>query len=476
MDKHDIYSMIIQIIYPIADCRHLYNDASGMLLNWYNAGNRPRNCFLRNTGTYYSGYFGYSNGGCYYNAHRAIKINGWLRFKNEQKEKRGIIININKRFLYLNGRYATAAYLIDFEISIIGLNLHLLSLIDELFKLTIRVSKSFESQGNQTKYKVYAKDFVPNEYITTLGNANRQLINHYISVTTKKDLLISKEPDIYRRVKCVAPYFFVFLNREEELFKTIGDLELGLKSKESATLLKSMEFGYQGYVLAYSNRVDIKNYSAFLEAIALKKTLDLVLDEINAGHLLPSPRSLDSDKLQGFLKNAIDHFRKEENYVSDSQLHDMIYADHIVADLKKTLKRIKEEINIRPNIFKHVETYLNDIDSMEKKHATVIHNNQGITIVDSSIGGDVHLKNISALKEEQDLKEVFRAISGFLMELKESEDKKTLELKTELEEMKIALNEGRRDKVSERYEKIKTYGDLALHFISAVGPIITPWI
>ncbi|MCD7941744.1 MAG: hypothetical protein LUH50_17800 [Bacteroides intestinalis] len=120
--------MKIIIQYSIADCRHVQNETNGILTYCYRTSHKPASCFLRNSGCY-NGTMR-STSGCYYNANRAIKINGWHRFVNEQAKK-GIFFQLDHRFLYLNRTYATAIYEICFDVSLLE-KTEILYILDEL--------------------------------------------------------------------------------------------------------------------------------------------------------------------------------------------------------------------------------------------------------------------------------------------------------------------------------------------------------
>lgn len=453
--------MKIIVQYSIADCRHVQN-TNGILTYWYRTSHKPPSCFLRNSGCYYASMRNTS--GCYYNANRAIKINGWHRFVDEQAKK-GIIIQLDHRLLYLNRTYATAIYEICFDVSLLE-NTDILYILDELSKLKVRISKSFETIGNE----YLKKDFKEREYLTTLVKAKRQLTNHYASITTKKAVLLDCGKDIYKKIKCFAPQFFILLGKSEYMHFQKKNIEVGLDGKEEIIILNRNDkkgINYEGYVFINTKWESsyINTYSNFSEAISIKTTLDEVLCQIDEGLIRPSQKSDEAERLQGFLKNCLSHFRKEEKFISDSRLKDIIYAN-MVLDRKfnfENLKtQIKEVINIRPNIFKLVESYLNHIEVMStKKGNTITINNYSTGAV--SVGNNNHIVTNVGLQNFDS------EASKLLKQLQENHDDRLEEIKADIDAMKVALQSKDEKKSQALFEKIKGYGGLVLDFAKTIA-------
>lgn len=455
--------MKIVIQYSIADCRHVQNETNGILTYWYRTSHKPPSCFLRNSGCYYGSMRNTS--GCYYNANRAVKINGWDRFVDEQAKK-GIIIQLDHRLLYLNRTYATAIYEICFDVSLLE-KTDILYILDELSRLKVRISKSFEKIGN----KYLKKDFKEREYLTTLVKAKRQLTNHYASITTKKATLLEYGGDIYKKIKCFTPQFFILLGKSEYMHFQKRDIEVGLNGKEEIVILNRNDkkgISYEGYIFINTKweTSDINTYSNFSEAISIKTTLDEVLCQIDEGLIRPSQKSYEAERLQSFLRNCLNHFKKEERLISDPQLKDIIYADPMVLDRNfnfENLKtQIKEVINIRPNILKLVESYLNDIEVMTKKQGnTITINNYSTGAV--SIGDNNHIVTNVGLQN------LDSEANKLLKQLQDNHDDRLEEIKADIDAMKDALQSKNEKKAQARFEKIKGYGGLVLDFARTIA-------
>lgn len=456
--------MKVIIQYSIADLRHVCaHETSGILNYWYRTSHKPPACFLRNSGSYCGSID--KKSGCYYNANRAIKINGWHRFVDEQTQK-GIIIQLDYRSLYLNRIYATAIYEVCFEISL-PKKVDFLYILDELSKLKVRISKSFKTIGNE----YLKKDFIEREYLTTLVKAKQQITNHYASITTKKVALKDCGKNIYKDIKCLHPILFVLLGKSEYIHFQKKNIEIGSDGKEEIIILNRDDkkgLNYEGYVFVNTKWEDsyINTYSNFREAVSIKATLDEVLYQIDEGHIRPSQKSDGAQHLQGFLKNCLSHFRKEESFISDQRLKDIIYANPVVLDRNfnfENLKtQIKEVINIRPNLFKIVESYLNDIETMTAKQGNnVTINNYSTGAV--SVGDNNHIiTNVG-------LQNLNNEVDKLLRQLHDNNDDRLEEIKADIDAMKIALQNKDGKKAQARYEKIKTYGGLILDFAKTIA-------
>lgn len=457
--------MKVIIQYSIADLRHVCaHETSGILNYWYRTSHKPPLCFLRNSGSYCGNINKAS--GCYYNANRAIKINQWCRFVDEQAKK-GIIIQLDYRLLYLNRIYATAIYEVCFDVSLPE-KVEFLYVLDELSKLKIRVSKSFETIGNE----YLKKDFTGREYLTTLVKAKQQITNHYASITTQKATLANCGKSIYKNIKCLHPKFFVLLSKSEYIHFQKKNLRIGLGGKEEIIVLNRDDnkkgLNYDGYVFVNTKWEDshINTYSNFSEAVSIKATLDEVLYQIDEGNIRPSQMSDEAQHLQGFLKNCLSHFRKEESFITDQRLRDIIYSNPILLERSfnfENLKtQIREVINIRPNLFKIVESYLNDIECMTAKdgNSIIINNNSTGTV---SVGDNNHIiTNVG-------LQNLNNEIDKLLRQLHDNSDDRLEEIKADIELMKAALQNKDGKKAQARFEKIKGYGGLVLDFAKTIA-------
>lgn len=454
--------MKVIIQYSIADCRHVLNTA-GVLTYWYRTSHKPPACFLRNSGCYCGSKHNIS--GCYYNANNAIKINQWHRFVDQQANK-GIAIQLDYRLIYLNRTYATAMYEICFDISLPE-KVDFLYILDELSKLKVRISKSFEGVGNE----YLKKDFKEQEYLTTLVKAKRQLTNHYASITTKKAALIDCGENIYKNIKCFAPQYFILLGQSEYIYFHKENIKIGSDGKEEIVILNRDDkkgLNYQGYIFVNTKWEGsyINTYSNFSEALSIKATLDEVLYQIEEGYICPCERSDDADLLQGFLRNCLHHFRKEESFISDSQLKAILYANPLVLDQNFNFENLKNQIrkviNIRPNLFKLVESYLNDIETMATK--------QGNTVtVNNYATGTVSVGDNNCIITINELQNINSEVDKLLKQLQDNNDNRLEEIKADIEAMKTALQNKDEKKAKAYYEKIKTYGGLILDFAKTIA-------
>ena len=462
--KVDSLDFIMRVIvqYSIADCRHVQN-TSGVLTNWYRIDQRLKQPFLRNSGRYDC-----RNGhvpGCYYNASRAIKINKWFSFVNEQAKK-DINIQLAYRQISLNSVYATAIYEICFDISL-SKQMDILYILDELSKLEIRIPKSFKMIGND----YLKKDFSDREYLTTLVKAKKQITNHYVSITTKKNTLLDCGADIYKNIKCFAPQFFVLIDKSEYIHFHKANSKVGSDGKEEIIILNRDDkkgINYQGYIFVNTDWIssDLNTYSCFNEALSIKLTLDEVLYQIIEGHICPSQKTDESDLLQRFLSNCINHFEKEVSFISEPKLKAMIYANPLVLNKDfnfENLKRqIKEVINIRPNYFKFVESYLKKNETMAEK--------QGNNITINNYSGTVSVGDNNNISIENNLRDFDSEVDKLLKRLQDDNDSRIDEVKADIEAMKVAFQNKDKKKAQERLEKIKTYGGLILDFAKIVAP------
>lgn len=455
--------MKVIIQYSIADLRHVCaHESSGILNYWYRTSHKPPSCFLRNSGSYCGNIE--KKSGCYYNANRAIKINGWNRFVDEHA-RQGVIIHLDHRYLYLNRVYATAIYEICFDISLPE-KIDFIYILDELSKLKVRISKSFENFGNE----YLKKDFRKREYLTTLVKAKQQITNHYASITTKKEALMECGKDVYKNIKCLHPIFFVLLGKNEYIHFHKKNIEIGLDGKEEIIILNRDDkkgLNYEGYVFVNTKWEDsyINTYSNFSEAISIKATLDEVLYQIDEGYICPPQKSNVAQHLQGFLKNCLSHFRKEESFISDQRLKDIIYANPVVLDrdfnFENLKTQIKEVINIRPNLFKMVESYLNDIETMATK--------EGNNIIINNYSGTVSVGDSNHIITNNGLQRFNNEVDKLLRELHENDDSRLEEIKADIDALKVALQNKDEKKAKMRYEKIKTYGGLLLDFAKTIA-------
>lgn len=454
--------MKVIVQYSIADLRHVCaHETSGILNYWYRTSHKPPLCFLRNSGSYCGSI--YKTSGCYYNANRAIKINGWYRFVDEQAQK-GIIIRLDSRLLYLNRIYATAIYEICFDISLPE-KADFFYILDELSKLKVRISKSFKEIGNE----YLEKDFTEREYLTTLMKAKQQITNHYASITTKKSALIRDKKSIYKSIKCSHPLLFILLGKSEYIHFQKENIKMASGGKEEIIVLNRDDtkgLNYEGYVFVNTNWEDsyINTYSNFSEAVSMKATLDEVLYQIDEGYIRPLQKSNGAQHLQGFLKNCLSHFSKEENFISDPRLKEIIYANPAVLDRNlnfENLKiQIKEVINIRPNLFKLVESYLNHIEE-------TMNTKQGNTItINNYASGTVSVGNITTNVGLQNLN---NEVDKLLKQLQDNKDARLELIKADIDAMKIALQNNDKKKVQTYYERIKTYGGLILDFAKTIA-------
>ena len=458
--------MKVIIQYSIADCRHVKNEASGVLTYWYRTSNKPSACFLRNSGCYCGKIRNTS--GCYYNANRAIKINGWRLFVDEQAQK-GIIIQLDHRLLYLNRTYATAIYEICFDISLPE-KVDFLYILDGLSKLKIRISKSFETFGNE----YLKKDFREREYLTTLVKAKRQITNHYASITTKKTSLSECGESIYKSIKCFAPQFFILLGKSEYIHFQKKNITIGANGREEIIKLNRNDkkgVNYEGFVFINTKWEDafINTSSNFSEAISIKATLDEVLCQIDEGYIRPTQRSDEAERLQGFLRNCLNYFRKEERYISDPRLKEIIYTNPMALNRNfnfENLKtQIKEVINIRPNLFKLVESYLNDIEAMATKQGNTITINNNST-------GTVSVGDNNFIVTNIGMQSLDNEVDKLIKQLRDNNDDRLEEIKADIDIMKAALQNKDEKKAQARYEKIKTYGGLILDFCKTIASFL----
>lgn len=460
--------MKVIIQYSIADLRHVCaHETSGILNYWYRTSHKPPLCFLRNSGSYCGSID--KKFGCYYNANRAVKINGWRRFVDEQAQK-GIAIELDHRLLYLNRVYATAIYEICFDISLPE-KIDFIYILDELSKLQVRISKSFEEVGND----YLKKDFINREYLTTLLRAKQQITNHYASITTKKEALMYCGKNIYKSIKCSHPTLYVLLGKSEFIHFKEENIEKDLEGKEEIIILNRNDkkgVYYDGYIFVNTKWEDshINTYSNFSEAVSIKSTLDEVLYQIDEGQIRPSQKSDVAQHLQGFLKNCLSHFRKEESFISDQRLRDLIYSNPVVLERNfnfENLKtQIKEVINIRPNLFKIVETYLNDIEAMSTKQGNniTINNNSTGTVL---VGDNNHSITNIGLQNFND------EVDKLLSQLHKDDDDRLDDIKADINALKSALQSKDEKKAQARYEKIKTYGGLVLDFAKTIATYIS---
>lgn len=456
--------MKVIIQYSIADLRHVCaHDTSGILNYWYRTSHKPPLCFLRNSGSY-CGRINKTSG-CYYNANRAIKINGWYRFVDKQARK-GIIIKLDYRLLYLNRIYATALYEVCFDISLPE-KVDFLYILDELSKLKVRISKSFEKIDND----YLKKDFTEREYLTTLIKAKQQITNHYASVTTQKSALMDCGKNIYKNIKCLHPKFFILLSESEYIYFQKKNLRIGLGGKEEIIVLNMNDkkgINYDGYVFVNMNwKVShINTYSSFSEAVSIKATLDEVLYQIDEGNIRPSQMSDEAQHLQGFLKNCLSHFRKEEGFISDQRLRDIIYTNPVLLERSFNFENLKTQIrevmNIRPNLLKIVESYLNDMENMTTK----VGNN--ITINNYSTG-TVSVGDNSHIVTNVGLQNLNNEVDKLLRQLHDNSDDRLEEIKAEIDDLKVALQNKDEKKAQARLEKIKGYGGLVLDFAKTIA-------
>lgn len=465
--------MKVIIQYSIADLRHVQNNKAGVLTNWYRANPRYSSCFLRNSGYYYGSVF--SNSGCYYHANKAIKINGWYRFVKEQAV-RGVHPSLDERTLYLNRQYATAIYEICFTV-FLPPKIDILYMLDQFFKLPVRVSKSFREQGNN----YLAKDFKEKEYLTLLGKAEKQITNHYISATTKKEVLEEQGNSIYKYVKCFSPRFLVLLGKDEYINFRSQEIKAVPRNKEHIILIDRNDkkgIKYQGHIFVNTNwEKTLKNtYSNFIEALSVKDTLDEVLHRISTADINPLPRSEEADALQGFLKNCIDHFKKEENFITDTRLREILYVNPKVLnrsfnfDYLKT--QVKEVINIRPNLFRIIDSYLNENKTMTVNIEQVnVNHTKGAVVVGEV--NDAVIGNVNGgVMMPESIRRFEHEAENLLKELQENKDARLEEIKKEVEGMKTAVRSNDKNKAKERLEKLKTYGGLVLDFAKTVASFI----
>ncbi len=174
--------------------------------------------------------------------------------------------------------------------------------------------------------------------------------------------------------------------------------------------------------------------------------------------------------LQGFLKNCLSHFRKEESFISDQRLRDLIYLNPVVLERNfnfENLKtQIKEVINIRPNLFKIVETYLNDIEAMSTKQGNniTINNNSTGTVL---VGDNNHSITNIGLQNFND------EVDKLLSQLHKDDDDRLDDIKADINALKSALQSKDEKKAQARYEKIKTYGGLVLDFAKTIATYIS---
>ena len=268
------------------------------------------------------------------------------------------------------------------------------------------------------------------------------------------------------------PKFFVLLSKSEYIHFQKKNLRIGLGGKEEIIVLNRDDnkkgLNYDGYVFVNTKWEDshINTYSNFSEAVSIKATLDEVLYQIDEGNIRPSQMSDEAQHLQGFLKNCLSHFRKEESFITDQRLRDIIYANPILLERSfnfENLKtQIREVINIRPNLFKIVESYLNDIECMTAKdgNSIIINNNSTGTV---SVGDNNHIiTNVG-------LQNLNNEIDKLLRQLHDNSDDRLEVIKADIEVMKAALQNKDGKKAQARFEKIKGYGGLVLDFAKTIA-------
>ncbi|WP_192910047.1 hypothetical protein, partial [Bacteroides salyersiae] len=342
----------------------------------------------------------------------------------------------------------------------------ILYILDELSKLKIRVSKSFEEIGND----YLTKDYTERDYLTTLVKAKRQITNHYASITTKKATLLDCGEDIYKKIKCFAPQFFILLDKSEYMHFQQRNIEVGVDGKEEIIMLNRNDkkgLNYEGYIFINTKwkKSGINAYSNFSEALSIKATLDEVLCQIDEGIISPPQRSYEAERLQGFLRNCLNYFRNEKRFISNPQLKDIIYANPVLdrnLNFEKLKIQIKEVINIRPYLFRLVESYLNDIEVMSKKQGnTITINNYSTGAV--SVGDNNHIVTNVGLQN------LDNETDKLIKQLQDNNDVRLEEIKADIDAMKAALLNKDEKKAQARYEKIKTYGGLILDFAKTIA-------
>lgn len=169
--------------------------------------------------------------------------------------------------------------------------------------------------------------------------------------------------------------------------------------------------------------------------------------------------------MQGFLKNCLSHFRKEESFISDQRLKEIIYANPVFLDrdfnFENLKTQIKEVINIRPNLFKIVESYLNDIEAMATK--------EGNNIIINNYSGTVSVGDSNHIITNNGLQRLNNEADKLLRQLYENNDNRLEEIKVDIDALKVALQNKDEKKAKMRYEKIKTYGGLLLDFAKTIA-------
>jgi len=383
----------------------------------------------------------------------------------KEQAKKGIFFQLDHRLLYLNRTYATTIYEICFDVSLLKES-DILYILDELSKLKIRISKSFEEIGND----YLTKDYTERDYLTTLVKAKRQITNHYASITTKKATLLDCGEDIYKKIKCFAPQFFILLDKSEYMHFQQRNIEAGVDGKEEIIMLNRNDkkgLNYEGYIFINTKwkKSGINAYSNFSEALSIKATLDEVLCQIDEGIISPSQRSYEAERLQGFLRNCLNYFRNEKRFISNQQLKDIIYANPVLdrnLNFENLKNQIKEVINIRPYLCRLVESYLNDIEVMAKKQGnTITINNYSTGAV--SVGDNNHIVTNVGLQN------LDNETDKLIKKLQDNNDVRLEEIKADIDAMKAALLNKDEKKAQARYEKIKTYGGLILDFAKTIA-------
>ncbi|WP_205125360.1 hypothetical protein, partial [Bacteroides salyersiae] len=166
-----------------------------------------------------------------------------------------------------------------------------------------------------------------------------------------------------------------------------------------------------------------------------------------------------------FLRNCLNYFRNEKRFISNPQLKDIIYANPVLdrnLNFEKLKIQIKEVINIRPYLFRLVESYLNDIEVMSKKQGnTITINNYSTGAV--SVGDNNHIVTNVGLQN------LDNETDKLIKQLQDNNDVRLEEIKADIDAMKAALLNKDEKKAQARYEKIKTYGGLILDFAKTIA-------
>lgn len=333
--------------------------------------------------------------------------------------------------------------------------------------MEIRISKSFEEIGNN----YLKKDFREREYLTTLLKGKRQITNHYASITTKKATLLDCGEDIYKKIKCFSPQFFILLGKNEYIHFQKKNIRAGINGNEEIIILNRDDkkgTNYEGYAFVNIKweKSDINTYSNFSEALSIKTTLDEVLCQIDEGNICPLQRSYEAQRLQGFLNNCLKYFSTEKRFISDPRLKDIIYANRMILDrnfnFDNLKNQIKEVINIRPHLFRLVESYLNDIEIMAKKQGNTI------TINNYSTGA-ISVGDNNCIITNVGIQSLDNEANKLIKQLEDNNDVRLEEIKADIDAMKAALFNKDEKKAQARYEKIKTYGGLILDFAKTIA-------